>query len=79
MNVKFKLTKLWVDLGASFVLFTKLVSTLILFIYSISHRLLALLKLDPLLFQTSIITNYTQNFESTQSNLNSCGPISHKN
>ena len=69
MNVK--LTKLWVDLN---VLFTKLTSTL-LFIYFGFYRLLAL-KLDPLLFQTS---NYTQNFESTQSNLNSCGTLSHKN
>ena len=73
MNVK--LTKLWVDLN---VLFTKLTSAFLLFIYFRFYRLLALLTLDPLLFQ--IISNYTQKLESTPSNLNSCDTrtLSHK-
>ena len=52
-------------------------STLLVFVF-LSRRLLALLKLDSLLFHTSTITNYTQNFESTQSNLNSDSSLSHK-
>ena len=72
MNVKLKLTKLWVDLN---VLLRRFVSFSIFW----SQRFLVLLKLDSLLFHTLTITNYTQNFESTQSNLNSaCSPLSHK-
>jgi hypothetical protein len=52
-------------------------STLLVFVF-LSGRLLGLLKLDSLLFHTSTITNYTQNFESTQSNLNSDSSLSHK-
>jgi hypothetical protein len=72
VNVKLKLTKLWVDLN---VLLRRFVSFSIFW----SQRFLVLLKLDSLLFHTLTITNYTQNFESTQSNLNSaCSPLSHK-